>query len=84
MFGGYQATSTDDYGSMLIFPTVMRTAPTSTITGTWNTSNTTLTVPSITRLSVFGACVYATTAGAGAWYMSANSSDDLIKLSSEL
>ena len=84
LFGGYQATSTDDYGSMLIFPTVMRTAPTSTITGTWNTSNTTLTVPSITRLSVFGACVYATTAGAGAWYMSANSSDDLIKLSSEL
>ena len=84
LFGGYQATSTDDYGSMLIFPTVMRVAPTSTITGTWNTSNTTLTVPSITRLSVFGACVYATTAGAGAWYMSANSSDDLIKLSSEL
>ena len=84
LFGGYVPTAGDDYGDPLVFPVQMRAAPSSATSGTWQVSNTTTTVPKITRITDNNVCVFASTSSAGAWYMNADSSDDLIKFDAEL
>jgi len=86
LIGGYTTNvgGGDDYNSPLIFPVVMRAAPTATVTGTWSYVNTTTTAPFTTRSNVYGITVYGTVGSLGNWYFDANSTDDLIKLSSEL
>jgi len=84
LIGGYQGGNADDYGSMYTFPTTMRAAPSSSVSGTWSTSNTSGTQPNVTRLSNVGCCIYVTASGAGSWYLDADSTDDLIKFDAEL
>jgi len=84
LLGGYVTGASDDYTSPFSYPTVMRTEPTVTTTGTWSTSNTAQTKPSVTRVKDYACTIYVTTSGTGNWYMDADSADDLIKFDAEL
>jgi hypothetical protein len=84
LMGGYHLGGQDDYGNYTLFPVPMRTAPTTTITGTWDTLNTTTTQPKVSRQSTHGAIIFATASSTGNWYVDANSAEDLIKFSAEL
>ena len=84
LIGGYASGSADDYNSPFAFPVTMRTAPSVAVTGTWSTSNTTASSPSVTRSTSYAATVYGTTSVSGNWYMDAGSADDLIKFDAEL
>ena len=84
LIGGYASGSADDYNSPFAFPVTMRTAPSVAVTGTWSTSNTTASSPSVTRSTSYAATVYGTTSVSGNWYMDAGSADNLIKFDAEL
>jgi hypothetical protein len=84
LMGGYVSGANDDYNVPFSFPVTMRAAPSTTVTGTWSTSNTTSSAPSVTRPKPNAITIYATTLGTGNWYMDADSENDLIKFDAEL
>ena len=84
LMGGYVSGANDDYNVPFSFPVTMRAAPSTTVTGTWSTGNTTSSAPSVTRPKPNAITIYATTLGTGNWYMDADSENDLIKFDAEL